>query len=946
MPRQREEQPSHNRIPLERRDLLERMVRVAGERGGRLAVVGEPGVGKTTMLEALAGHLAQDRIVLMLRFDEGTTGPYAAVRALLRLVPDRVFRTLPIGYRAVLEQVLQTAPPGFADHRMLEAALRYLCNVLAAAHTVLILDDAHLADRESVDLMAPMFRPPHEAAGTVLIVARELDAGGPITSWKVVFTASQLAFLAPLSPAAVAGVLKDSELGGLSATDLNEIATESGGNPSWAIDLAITRLSGDDRTAAPASRAVASTIRRIERLPPAVREVLAVTALMRGGTVEALFHVVGHAEDALAEGVALGVLSVKGHEVAVRTPLLRAAMSAMLSAQERRTLHAGLAESPLPAERRLEHRDDAVLPGPRPDLAEELRAASGRARRIGTTSNALRLAMRSVARSDGRSDAHVDRVLHAAELAGAHGDAALVRRLSATLDPAVLAPEQFDRIAVVSAEAIAQDLGVDALDRRLANARRSFESGDVRASIIDVLRILWSSGGASDVARELEDRAAELPPEVAPNTLRAALEDLAFRLLDAGEGLSSEIIGRSRAVESASGTLDLTLSAASIEATGAYQADDLGRSRPALTAFVRTAELLGAHPTTTRALAHAAIVEVLAGRVVQAASLLHEAEQHALRLVDPPAPLTRARGLFALTRNDRETLEEILTGWSSPAATIRGSLLVHGLAGIDAAWSENWTEARTELELALELAEAKGIVEPGRRLWIDIELARARVHLGDLDGAEHLARRLAALDESHRRPHAHGQSLRIRAMVAMQRGQQEESLRLAEDAVEELRRGGFAPESARAQLDRAQLLLDAGRSGRARQVLADVAASRIHADDPRIAARTLRLTEAADTVDGRALLTAAETRVAQSAAAGRTNREIAAQLFVSVRTVETHLGNAYRKMGVRTRTQLALALNDLGQDDPGRGRGPGSGSGSAPGRNRDTGRHDDRTESP
>ncbi|WP_308118881.1 response regulator transcription factor [Curtobacterium herbarum] len=41
---------------------------------------------------------------------------------------------------------------------------------------------------------------------------------------------------------------------------------------------------------------------------------------------------------------------------------------------------------------------------------------------------------------------------------------------------------------------------------------------------------------------------------------------------------------------------------------------------------------------------------------------------------------------------------------------------------------------------------------------------------------------------------------------------------------------------------------------------------------------------------------------------------MAAQLFVSVRTVETHLGSAYRKMGVRTRTQLALALNDLGQD--------------------------------
>lgn len=908
----------HDRIPRERRDLLERMVRVAGERGGRLAVVGEPGVGKTTMLEALAGRLSQDRIVLMLRFDEGATGPYSAVRSLLRLVPERIHRALPLGYRAVLEQVLRTAPPEFADRRMLEAALRSLCNLLAAAHAVVLLDDAHLADRESVDLMAPMFRPPHEAAGTVLIVARELDAGGPVTSWKVVFTASQLAFLAPLSPAAVAGVLQDADLAELSPTDLNAIVTESGGNPSWAIDLAMARRSGAAGTASTPSRAVASTIRRIERLPGPVREVLATVALMRTGTVEALFHVLGHAEAALSGGVAAGVLSVQGHEVSVRTPLLRAAALQMTSGQDRRALHARLAESPLPAEQRLAHRDDAVLPGPRPDLAEELHAAARRARRIGTTSNALRLAMRSVARSDGQSDAHVDRVLHAAELAGAQGDGALVRRLSATLDLATLTPEQFDRVAVVTAEAIAQDLGVDALGRRLADARSSVETGDVRATIIDALRLLWSTAGADEVVPELTERIAELPPEVAPNTLGAALEDLAFRRLDAGEGLSTEVLAQTRALEAAGGTLDLTASSASLEAFGAYQADDLGRSRPALTAFIRTAEMLGAHPATTRALAHATIVEVLAGRVVHAASLLAEAEQHALRLVDAPPQLTRARGLLALTRNDRGTLEELMTGWSSPSATLRGGLLRHGIAGIDAAWSENWQEAQAELETALELAEAKGVLEPGRRLWIDIELARARVHLGDLEGAERLGRHLAGLDEPHRRPHAHGQALRIRAMVAMRRGEPDESLRLAEEAVDELRRGGFAPESARAQLDRAELFLDAGRTGRARQVLADVATTRIHADDPRIAARTLRLSEAVDAVDGRSLLTIAETRVARAAAAGRTNREIAAQLFVSVRTVETHLGNAYRKMGVRTRTQLALALNDLGQDGPGR----------------------------
>ncbi|PPI40785.1 MULTISPECIES: AAA family ATPase [unclassified Rathayibacter] len=903
-----------DRIAPERRALLQRMVRVAGERGGRLALVGEPGVGKTTMLEALARRVRHDRVVLLIRFDEGAVGPFAAVRSLLRLVPDRLHRALPSGYRAVLERLLVVDPPALADRRVLEAALRHLCSLLAASHAVVILDDAHLADRESVDLLAPMFRPPQEAAGIALVVARELDAGGPVTSWKVVFTAAQLALLPPLGPAAVAAVLADADIDGLTPTEAAEIAAESGGNPSWAIDLAMARRAGEPRPRASASRAVASTIERISRLPEAVHELLVATALMRTGSVDVLLQVSGQQEQALAEAVRLGVLSVTGDGVSVRTPLLRTAVTETTPVGVRRALHAKLAQTALPAEQRLEHRDDALPPGPEPELAAELRTASDRARRIGTSSDALRLALRALARAEPGSTAHVDTVLHAAQIAGGRGEIALVLRLSAMVDPAQLTPSRFDRLAVVSAEAIAQDLGVEALDHRLANALRTFEPDDVRSTVIQVLRLVWSSGEAAEVGRALAERAAALPPELTPYTLLTALGDLAFRHLDAGQGLSSEILARTRALEAVNGVLDLRSSSGAVEATGAYQADDLGRSRPALTAFVRTAKLVGEHRTTVSALAHAAIVEVLAGRIVQAGSLLAEAEQHARGLVDPPLPLTRARGLVALTRNDRGTLEELLAGSVSPTSMMRGGLLLHGLAGIDAAWSEQWDIARSELETALALADAKGIVEPGRRLWIDVELGRARVHAGDLEGAEALARHLAGLDEPHRRPHAHGQALRLRALVAMRSGEPAEALRLADDAVDFLRRSGFAPELARAQLDRAELLVAGGRSARARTVLAEVATSRAHADDPRIAARTLQLTETVDAVDGRALLTTAEARVADAAASGLTNREIAEQLFLGVRTVETHLAHAYRKMGVRTRTQLALALNGLGQE--------------------------------
>ncbi len=56
-------------------------------------------------------------------------------------------------------------------------------------------------------------------------------------------------------------------------------------------------------------------------------------------------------------------------------------------------------------------------------------------------------------------------------------------------------------------------------------------------------------------------------------------------------------------------------------------------------------------------------------------------------------------------------------------------------------------------------------------------------------------------------------------------------------------------------------------------------------------------------------LTAAEQRVADLIVSGATNRDAAAALFVSVRTVETHVASIYRKLGVRTRTELARALS-------------------------------------
>jgi ATP/maltotriose-dependent transcriptional regulator MalT len=185
--------------------------------------------------------------------------------------------------------------------------------------------------------------------------------------------------------------------------------------------------------------------------------------------------------------------------------------------------------------------------------------------------------------------------------------------------------------------------------------------------------------------------------------------------------------------------------------------------------------------------------------------------------------------------------------------------------------------------------------------------AEGMIQLDRLDEAEALVDEELELARRTGGSRAIGMSLRVAGLIRQDPA-------VLEEAVAELERGPGVMERARARISLGAMLRrkrqlraarehlrlgldEADRSGAL--ALAAVAREELLASGAR--PRRAR-------VSGRDALTASELRVASLAAEGRTNREIAQSLFVTVKTVETHLGNAYRKLGVAARSELPDAL--------------------------------------
>jgi DNA-binding CsgD family transcriptional regulator len=288
------------------------------------------------------------------------------------------------------------------------------------------------------------------------------------------------------------------------------------------------------------------------------------------------------------------------------------------------------------------------------------------------------------------------------------------------------------------------------------------------------------------------------------------------------------------------------------------------------------------------------------------------------RLVGSPAPISWATGIqcwVAICRGDTETalragLESVETSRSHWTAAAAGTMVA--LVRLESGEAER---GRNEM-LAAGGGPELSLLAAQHRCAAFEAMTRAELSLGDPEAADGWARR-AETAAFPGRPVSAGHALRARAEVLLAAGDPERAAALALDAATGEDAAGACVAAARSRTLAGRALASAGQRDRAvaelQQAEARLAASGAerYADE---AARELRRLGRRVTRTGRGAgsgelgLTRRELEVARLVTLGRGNREIAAELFVSEKTVETHLSNVFTKLGVTSRAAVAGVL--------------------------------------
>ena len=880
-----------------------------------LVIEGEAGAGKTTLW--LAGvEEARERgyRVLETRPAEAEAGlPFAGLGDLVESVVDEVIEELPEPQADALRVALLLTPPRGAppDERAVAVAVLGVLRELAGAGPVLVaVDDVQWLDPPSATVAAFAWRRLREEP-VGLLLAHRLGTFAPAP----IVDDARLSPLAvgPLTLGAVHRLLHERLGLVLSRPALRRVYEVAGGNPFFALELgrALQAHEGELSPGEPLpvpDRLQELVDARLEALPPESRELLVAAAALSHPTVGLLGALGG---GALRPALEAQVVELQGERVRFTHPLLASAAYQGIDVLGRREVHHRLAELVADPDERARHLALAA-DAPDSDVARALEEAANHARARGATAAAAELCeqARRLTPPEHPDDVH-RRTVAAARNRFLAGDGMQARDL---LDEALASARTGnDRAqALVLLAQLARFEGDQPQSAELARQALA-EPGTDEQVRADAARNLAASLYFMREELEIALRHAVMAADLAARSGAVVLQ--AQSLVE--KGLVEALLGHSTAAATlrAAGELGdvperVTDSPSMAWAAFLYWTDEVEDAAPRLRRSYEEAVARGDESSVPMILATLAVVEYLAGRWAEATRLVDESYEAAVQAGQRPqqAWSLSARALVRASSG----LESDARADADEALTLAGERGM-GAARITAVWAlgllelslDRPEEAARVLAPHRERLLAAGVGEPGTIRFVPDEI-EALIALGRLDEAEE---RLGWLDERGRaldRASALAAGLRCRGLLAAATNDGEGALEAFEQALAQHARVPMPFDRARTLLALGGALRRAKRKRDARATL-DEAAQVFEKLGATLWARKARAE--LGRIGGRAAshgeLTPTERRVAELVAEGRTNKEVAGTLFVSARTVEFHLSHVYRKLGLRSRAELA-----------------------------------------
>jgi ATP/maltotriose-dependent transcriptional regulator MalT len=902
-------------------------------RSGVLVIRGEAGVGKSALLEAARERASGMQVLSGGGIESEAQLPFAALHQLVRPILGYL-ETLPEPQAGALQGALGLEAGAGNDRFLVSLAVLSLLAEAAERRPLLCLvDDAQWLDDASADALAFVARRLEAEGIVMLFTAREREVRR--------FEASGLPELqlGGLDSVAAAALLDRHADVPLSAEARERLVEGTGGNPLALLELPLAlseaQFGGGEPLLTPlpvSARVERAFLARVRGLPEETQTLLLVAAADDTGELATVLRAaaqLGVGPEALDAAEQAGLAHPRGATLELHHPLVRSAVYQSATLSKRQAAHRALAsvlEGEGDADRRAWHRAAGSVE-PDPAVVEELEQAAERARRRSGFAAASLAFERAAALT-------VDEQQRARQLTDAAENAWFGGRFERT--------------------------------RMLLERARPLASEPIRGADIDRYRglIEMTEGVPADACQLLFRAAGEVAPLDGDRALQL-LNLASIAALYAGDGDAAIAIAElARTLEVEETPLSRMLVQLLI-GLGAHFELDFDRAAASLRSALAFEEQL-----REAALAEHPVAVLFAGR---AAFFLGD-DDRAYQLHQEAAARARANGALGLLTQilPRLAHAELRVGHPASASANAAEglrlaremgqhdLIAYGLAaqaliaayvGAEGECRSRAAEARelafahrfafvTELadwalallELGLGRAEeallrARDISTTAVAFWVGLDRIEAAVRAGEPETARDWLATFEAWAESGGAAWARAVALHCRALLSEE---EQEAERLFQTALVVHAEGPRPFERARTELAYGEFLRRGRRRIDARAHLQsaldafETLGANAWAERARMELRASGQTARKRDPSTRGQLTTQELQIAHFVAQGLSNREVAAQLFLSPRTIAFHLRNIFRKVGISSRTQLAGLELDAASESAAQGADPAS----------------------